>query len=159
MTKPPSPRPLSIKVISGVYLFGSVAAFLSLHHTASLFGLVISGRTAFLQNRILALLLLGLAIGLWRLHETARRISILYECYNLLETWVLMPLFFNPQSSSSVIRDFIVKDLPQGASGNPTSMRLVLMIGAVCGFAMCIITPTIIWFLVKRKSAFVKVTD
>ena len=109
-----------------------------------------------MKHLFLAFLLLGLAIGLWRLHEMARRISILCECYNLLETWILMPLFFNPHSASSVIGDFIAKDLPQGASRNSTIIKLVLMIATIFGFVMSIITPIIIWFLVKRKSAFVK---
>ncbi len=158
MTKPPSRTPLSIKIISTLYLWGSLAELRGLSHSAIVFGFIVSGTPAFSKHLLSALLLLGLAIGLWRLHEATRRISIFYECYNLLETWILMPLLVSKGSSSTfLLKDIIAKDMPRLAR-NPAAEKLIIILSAVFGFAMSIITLVIIWFLIKRKSAFVKST-
>ena len=159
MTKSRLPQPLSIKVISAIYLIGSVATFQGLPHATIVLGFPVSGIFAFLKHLAWAVLLLGLAIGLWRLHETARRVAILYECYNFTELWLLtwlVSLMTGSSSTSTVVKDFIAKDLPPAIGSSPDAERLVVILGAIFGFMMIPITLAIIWFLVKRKSAFVK---
>ena len=151
MTTPLSPRPLSIKVISCVYLLGSLGELPDVTHTTTAFGFLISGPVALLKNVLFLFLLLSLAIGLWRLRETARRISILYEGYNLLESWILMPLF-----SSTNGMDFVAKELGRIAGNNPDAQKMMLGLGAVGGFMMSGMSIAILWFLITRKPVFVK---
>ena len=81
MTKPPSPRPLGIKLIVFLYFFATANCLASLGNE-------------FLFNLFEGLMFLVLGFGLWRLGELSRRVTIGFELFNIAHTifaWLECP--------------------------------------------------------------------
>ncbi len=162
MTKPPSPRPLSVKVISIIYLVTGpfyiwcslsiipvlkewTDLFLSPHQRialSSLYGLISCVYILF------ALGVLGpiLGIGLWRLKETARRVAIGYQVLWMLNYVIASCSFLAVNSAILLVL----------RSGRPSWTRDIV------AWLFCLavwVTPLlfnlrILQFLIKHKSAF-----
>ena len=90
-------------------------------------------------NLVMGIASLYLVVGLWRLWETARRFAIAYQCLYPLNMWTALIL--------PSIRGWKLSPIPEVAD---PAVGIGLAIGqtVVAGLA--------IWFLIKRKSAFVK---
>ncbi len=151
MTKPPSPRPLSIKIIALIYVFGALGEFGALKSDSILLGFLVSGTIALVWHLVLGVLLVILAIGLWRLLEPVRRAAIGYELYNLL-SFASMGIFNRESTIETQIQE-LFSQLGATTAGEKTLVMVAFGIG---GTLMFLITVGILWFLVKRKSAFVK---
>ncbi len=130
-TKPPSPRPLSIKLLSVLYITGAPVGLLTgiLTNQGIFFGVLTSGWPGVLINFCIAGLSLYLGLGLWRLRETARKITIWFQIYNLVNIWIYL-LFVLAK----------LKTAPPSAG--PTLASPTLM------------TVFIIWLLRKHKPVF-----
>ena len=160
---PPASRPLSIKIISIIYLVMPIAYFLSvlLHlfptfpsPRVTVFGfLSLSGASALCAGILQALVYLYLSVGLWGLQNNIRRLAIGYECYHLLNAWMGAGLAFVIPS----LRDAFTQSLEQKGITNPSSTEVVLD-SLLALVVVSIFSGTILWFLFKRKSAFVKPT-
>lgn len=128
MTKTPSPRPLSIKVIAALFAAAAISFLFSLQAPALFFGTFILGPTALVNNIVMVLLEAYLAINLWKLHERARRIAIGVDCYWALNTVLAVIKYWTVADSAFM---------------------------GYCIVQLAIIAPAL-WFLIKRKSAFVR---
>ena len=120
---------------------------LDVHHLQEVhtwvFGIVVSGVAAASCDLLIATVELWLGVGLWRLYELARRVAIGLACY----TMVLVLLdFLNHDSQRSA-------DLAKLSPGAAHMISLGAMIFRV---TIMIFMSIEIWFLIKRKSAFVK---
>ena len=130
MTKPPSPKPLSIKLIALFFLITAIGLWVVFPTdfragTSSFLGLSLKGLVArgYLLGDIL--LISYLPIGLWRLYRPARFLAIAVIVISLLE---------NVHIDS------------QG-------LRAITVLHALDAYVLSL---AMIWFLVKRKSAFIK---
>ena len=144
MTKPPSPRPLSIKVIAILYAFSILAQLKLLEDPQKFFFFFsyIHGLPAQLYFLVRIFVFLFLAIGLWRLNNTARLIAIWhcsYESLNSISS-VLIPIGYGILTGKRV-----------DATG--WGFFIIPMRVAWAGFYGLILR-----FLITRKSAFVKPT-
>lgn len=149
MTKPPSPRPLSVKVLSIGYFVGAVAGVgrvisVIQYGDIFIFGFLLPPNLLRLHDLPLILLGFYLGIGLWRLKEMARRIAIGYTCFGLLDRIVAVA---NLSYEHMVMKE----SLPQG-------LYSFVVTGMFFGSyaAEVAILGIILYFLIKRKSAFVK---
>ena len=151
MPKPPSPRPLSIKVISIISL--SFGGLLFLGAALELFsptqtvlnipeshlirlGFRIPTQVVLLLNFLHSVLLLYLGIALWRLQELARKLSIGCAGLSMLNSVL-----------NSIYR---LTTAPTDSAGEPTMVFV-----HVLGLGMdALINGSIICFLLKRKAAF-----
>jgi len=143
MTKPPSPRPLSIKVISGYFLLLCILEIpldIGDLYTASPLVFDIHGLAALTINAFEVIILLYLGFSIWYLSNAARLIAICYSVYMALDsliffskTYIRIP-FMDP-SPSSTLAGFVVLLI--------TAFYLIMSVACI-------------WFLIKRKSAFVK---
>jgi len=152
MTKPPSPRPLSVKVI--VIHFGiSIPALLPALASGQSFvlGQVIVGPVAYLLNLAILIIVASITVWLWRLNELARRVAIGWLLFGALNSLLI--------SVSPTFRQMFVESLAQGGAGNldPSvidSMITTMIVGInVFSIATCAV---VILFLIKRKAAFGK---
>ena len=152
MTKPPSPRPLSIKVIAIWYMLVSLPAFFFLQTSNSFFGLLLTGTSVIPYNLCMALLYLVAGIGLWKLWEPARRTAIYLQCYYALNIWLA---YANPS-----YRDFMAQNIIARSPNIPQSsiVSFLPFFIAFAGLLKTARTGIVLWFLIKRKSAFVKAT-
>lgn len=136
MTKPPSPRPLSIKIIAIFYLvFGGFVALLNLLLLPVVFTppevweeLGRQPAPFRLGVLIWAVVHLVVGIGLWRLHRVTWYAALAMEGLRVATMLLLRPL--------------------QGATYHDPGFLL----GSILGFAWA---GFAIWFLIKHKSAFV----
>ncbi len=130
MTKPPSPRPLSIKVIAlghlAVFLF--IAAYMYSPHYTSETPMV----DIFLMS-----ICAFLAVGLWALREVARWVAIGLAIFLLLF----------PFKESLEIIQHPPYDIPRG-TWVPQLLKWCFLASILFGAE--------IWFLIKRKAAFGK---
>ena len=127
MSKAPSPRPLSVKVIIGWYVFMFILDLSTMvEGLAPLSALGVRGFASTLFGVFTLVLGCYLIVGVWRLWELARKVAIGYACFLLLAKGAIIAV----------------------AGGH------VAYIGAVA--VGCAAQIFILWFLVKRKSAFVK---
>ncbi len=150
MTKPkPSPRPLSIKVITIDYLYRFVFQIFTLPISKAVFGFVLSGTPTLCANIFLSLLYLYFSLALWRLNDRTRRFAIGYECYNILNGWAALA---NPSQRFAIEKVWNQQGLTLSST---TASTFVFVFLAV---TIPIIPCVIIWFLIKRKAAFVKPT-
>ena len=139
MTKPPSPRPLSIKILAVLYLVGVPVSILmgSLAKPGIIFGITVHGWIGTLSNLCLVGLSLYLGFGLWRLQEMARKIAIWWQVYALANLWLYLFLFL-AQLDTSAVNENTRRGMTSALTGSTIS------------------AVTITWFLIKRKSAFTK---
>ena len=136
MAKPPSPRPLSIKLISVYFAIAALGLWVALPselRTGTSFlvmiGLQLTGPVAYCNTIFWTLLTSYVPIGLWRLHNTAR--------------WIAMGLCM------LTILDTVSKQMKGIVPG-------VLPFSPLLDY---LLMTVIIVFLIRRKSAFVKATD
>jgi len=142
MTKPPSPRPLSIKVIAIIFGVTAAVQLIDVRSDIAVIGVVLSGTVAMVVNALQSLLQLWLMVGLWKLREIARRVGIWYSVYGVAVTmWWL----------ESILDDMSEIWRPTGI--DPSFVRVGLTASIFCMLMLSLLIP---WFLIKRKSAFVK---
>ena len=98
---------------------------------------------ASLRVLVVALLMLSLAFGLWRLSGFALRIAIGWQCYVVVAFLVSL--------MSPTVWRMIALTEPRASS---QALYLVALAASVV--AKVVWGAVIIWFLIKRKSAFVK---
>ena len=142
MTKPPSPRPLSIKVIAILFvLSGTQYVYhlyqhytLKLEHLALVLGVTVSGQVALYLDFLLMFLSFYIGFGLWRLSEFARKVAVGVTVYVILT--IMIWLVQHTAGKSAV---------PVEVYGG-----VIWLVSSVC-YSM-----VVIWFLIKQKSAFVK---
>ena len=146
MTTPPSPRPLSIKVlICWGILEASVRGFLITrgHYDYFLQVVRVTGWAASAFHLLFVSVTLYLAIGLWRLREVARKVAIGYACYTLLDALLAVLIFSGELYGRSV-----------AAPDTAHDMHIPLLIQAT----RAITFGWIVWSLFKHKAAFGKPT-
>ena len=149
MTKPPSPRPLSIKVISTFLIGWGIYSFIRYPYYAEVVHISDTQRewVTLFQVGSLSLLLISLGLGLWHLREFARRAAIGFACmvalYRFAET-------FSPETRT------MLAEMARRMEVNDASIITIVLVFYPL-FTLLIWGP-IIWFLIKRKSAFVKPT-
>lgn len=143
MTKPSSLRPLSVKVIVWWYLLSVLLKIPNLQGEIAVFNVHLSGSATIFFGVFLMVLFAWLAFGLWHLQELARRVAIGFESYELLN----LALSFTHPVTRALAIDFIRQQQSPEA------------IGEICAlFGRIVIAIAVIWFLIKRKTAFVKPT-
>ena len=151
MTKPPSPRPLSIKVITSWYLLlilTKIAIWQDWQGDIAIFNFYFSGYLAILVNVSLIVLWAWIVIGLWGLWDIARRVAIGFGVYELIN---IIAAFVHPVTRLLAIAHIRGQNL---AAPNEVSPE---MVGNILALLVRIISAGVmIWFLIKRKSAFVK---
>lgn len=141
MAKLPSPRPLSIKLISLLFGIWAVQFIVKIaqtdpdtHHHV-LFSVGVSGGLGLGVQVVYVLLYCYLAYGLWRVSDTARRVGIgycVFDLVNLFSSWLIMFLRFGGNVVGPIFGSAWLLDT-----------------------AMTVRHVMIIWFLFTRKSAFV----
>ncbi len=143
MNKPPSLRPLSIKVIVAWEMLTGLAMGLALiggRQPVIIFGFRTVGWTAVASGLLLLALQFYVAVGLWRLSELARRIAIGYFTYGFVNLTIS---HLTGQSTSG-------SSLRQEGAGPIWWCLTLALTGVACGLP--------IWFLIKRKAVFGKPT-
>lgn len=144
MTKPPSPRPLSIKLIAVRYFFMTLRGVAYIRPHAAILIFSVHGSPAYLWRLVEVSLLCYLSIGIWRLRPMARRMGMLVEAY-----YVLQLLLMNSVMS---VKSRLVENLMQDAMSPQTASTALLSQSA----AYAVASGLVIWFLIKRKAAFGK---
>ena len=150
-TSAPPARPLSVSVI-GWYLLVS-ALFLAvpalIRLPAFVFGAVITGWAGVAVYAVCAGAQVFLGAGLLRLREPARVGAIVYLCFTALNsavTWLLPGYEARMQ--------LMLREMPRlSAAGVPAQMPQPAWVFALLGIAFVAIP---VWFLVRRRAAFVK---
>ena len=146
MTKPPSPRPLSIKIIAAWLVVSSLCRLL-----LQLFGpvsasewwfLSIRGLPAFVMSVFWNALAVSLGIGLWRLWNWARKATIGFIAFNLVTATAFR--------FSQTYQEALMK---HAGSNDPWLVPVGMVLAAAIQFPM---VGLVVWFLIKRKAAFVK---
>ena len=149
MTKPPSPRPLSIKVIAIIYGLTALFQLSDVGSDVAVVGIFLSGGSAVLMNILYSVLQLWLRFGVWKLWDIARRIAIGWQLYGLVfQVWWL-----SSEHMQKLVAD--MRDIWRPAGIEPSVVQAIytatFSVGIVIVFGLIVI-----WFLIKRKSAFVK---
>ena len=145
MTNHPSPRPLSIKVIAILFVLSSLTFMTGIPATSTLIlGFYVSGWIAFVYH--LCLIILGLVIGLgvWRLHETARRLAIADSTYFVIQNILTIII---PTTRMMYVYHLMTEN---GLGALKASLRF-----GANQLVRCMLYALVIWFLIKRKSSFV----
>lgn len=147
MTKPTSPRPFSIKLVSLLFIvrgLGLIRGFPSASTIA--FGFHVVGTPAFYWHLFLLLLSFWCAIAVWRLHETGRRVAITYTAYLVLNLFLITVI-------PSTTRAMYLEDVMRSAGIRYTAAMLAFIV-----YHMVSAIPYVfaLWFLIKRKSAFAR---
>ena len=150
MTKPPSPRPLSVKVIAITSILLAILEVLGntglltwwfdvCSHYVSFLGTEMVGWLRLAFHVVDVLLNLYIGLGLWRFSELARKVAIGYLSVLLLSVLFFFGIAF------WIIEPWL---------NMPFWIRL-LTIRRVSWF-LCLVIGLALWFLIKHKSAFVK---
>ena len=152
MKKSLSPRPLSIKVLAIEHFISVPATILLLvlfKDAGVIFGVTIHGWVTVLFTLCYAGLALYLGFGLWKLQERARKIAIWYWVYALVNIWLYT---FNPATQIEVTK------VVRGVLGTPSTGQLDTSPLRTLPNAIGVTITSIlsIWFLIKRKSAFIQ---
>ena len=143
MTKSPSPRPLSIKVIAIWHILSCILAVFYLEQDFQILEVIISGGLAFALNVIMLMLSLYVGVGLWRLKEIARRIAIVMTSCGLL---IMVLGVIIPTSRATLLAAAPPEFGPSGA-----------VVGLILGLVVASVPSGLeLWFLIKRKAAFGK---
>ena len=143
--KPPS-MPLSIRLI--LIFYGFRLATLILSSSAgkledSLFGFDLPSLAAVSYTVFLLILLTYVLMGLMYLRETVRRVVIGFECFQLLDLFFTYP----------VLRTMLIEGAKRTGSEHLGSEMFILTVLFVVNV---VLSGLIIWFLIKRKQAFIK---
>ena len=152
MTKPPSPRPLSIKVIAIFFLTTIPAGLFPIWLNEGAFlGFPVHGPLLVLITLSTMGLQLFVGIGVWRLKDIARKVAIWLQIFIVTNLWLYT---FSPsfQEAAQSTADKYAALLGIAAVQVDTSIR-VLLTSAIQGSILPIL---ILYFLIKRKSAFAK---
>ena len=147
MPNPPSPRPLSIKVITTVWLLEGITGLLVLGYAFLIagipvginyvFGVKVAGDFVFVYNIVLSLLVLYLAFGLWRLQNTTRLLGVVWQSYMALNSLLSLR----------------AKVLEEAERATMAASLTPVVLGTIVAFVLhCLV----IWFLITRKAAFGK---
>jgi hypothetical protein len=141
-----SARPLSISIIGWYLLIGVVGMPLLavLRMPAVFFGLIVTGWSALAIYTAYTAAAIYLGIGLLRLHERARRWSIVYFCVIAANTVVTLARPGIMQQMQRAMPGFFP---PAAAMPQLDRMWVYGLISAVA----CAVP---IWFLVRRRAAF-----
>ena len=148
----PPARPLSVSVIGWYLLIGSLfmAVPAVLRLPALVFGAVITGWAGVAVYTVLAAAQVFLGAGLLRLREPVRVGAIAYFCFGALSsavTWLL------PGYEAKM--QLMLREMPRlSAAGVPAQMPQPAWVFALLGIAFVAIP---VWFLVRRRAAFVKI--
>jgi len=147
MTKPPSPRPLSIKVIATIHIAYAVFGipFLADPYTFhNRYFESASGWFSYADTLGWACISAIIAIGLWRLNERARQLAIALSSYCILDS--LLFLAFPPFRSARLLR----------LMNNGSSESRAWLVFTITAIILISVYSITIYFLIKHKSAFVK---
>src|ERR1035438_4987890 len=153
-TSAPPARPLSVSVIGWYLLMSSL--FLAVPAVMRLptfvFGSVVTGWAGAAVYTVFAAAQVILGVGLLRLRERARVGAIVYFCVmalNSVVTWAL------PGYEAKV--QLMFREMPKlFPAGAPAQMPQPMWVFMLMGIAFLAIP---VWFLVRRRAAFVKVAD
>jgi len=149
MSKSPSPRPLSIKVIAIFYGLNIPAMIITVFSEQStILGQFIYGPVTYLVNLVVLLIIASIAIGLWRLNELTRRVTIAWLLYGVLNSFLLS---INPVYHEIFTEAFAQANLDPSLIDSMTTTSAVII-----NVVSLIFSSVIIGFLIKRKSAFIK---
>jgi hypothetical protein len=148
---PPPARPLSVSMIAWFLVFGGVVCFVYtwLPFPAMLFGFMIKGWPAITIYLLLGLLQLWLGIGLLRLRPLSRVLTIGFFLLGALNSlaFALLPGF--------------AARMTEAMGSMPASMRQPLPVDFPMPLGAIAVTTVIIcgvpiWFLARRRNAFVE---
>ena len=155
MTKPPSPQPLSIKVIAITYVVSGFWHILSLISIVmgggtTVAGFLVYGWLAFFYNLIVAVMVpLSLGFGLWRLEERIRRIAAWWQGFTILYSLCAR--------LNSEARIKFIEEIAHARGVEPAAIAPILTAMWFLGLSIGVgLSGLVLWFLIKRKSAFVK---
>ena len=153
MSKPPSPRPLSITLIAllfgftGLQFFGKVGA-----KTFDILWFTLPEGVVPLFAFTMVALCFYAAIGLWYLKESARRLGIAISSFLLLRQ-----IYFDLMIDwSSKIKESAV--IVENAAGQEVAAPLAMAMLFLASISFYMPDILVIFFLIKRKSAFVRPT-
>jgi len=142
--KPPSPRPLGVRLIAGWYLWLAIWYGIRLADPIGIkaMGFRITDVTAFFYQLILLLICAGLSLGIWHLREPVRRIAIGFEAYYIFDAAMILlnPFTIGPfldawkSAGFSQVEGFIYLTCQSILLSSYAAIRL--------------------WFLVKQRRAF-----
>jgi hypothetical protein len=152
-TSAPSARPLSVSVIGWYLLISSLflAVPVVIRLPAFVFGAVVTGWAGLAVYGVFAAAQVVLGAGLLRLREPARVGAIVYFCFgafNGVVTWAL------PGYEAKM--QLMLREMPKlSPAAAPAQMPQPMWVFTLLGIAFVLIP---VWFLVRRRDAFVKVT-
>lgn len=148
----PPHRPVSVSVIAGLLLFGALTClvFGFLPFPAALFGMVVTGWPARIAYLAISVIQLGLAVGLLRLQPLSRTLAIAYFAYGVVNLALLALLPGYSERIAAASMSILPAEVLQAPAFNSVqSMWACLLFGLLFnGLA--------IWFLIRRREAFVK---
>jgi len=146
MTKAPSPRPLSIKIIAAWLvvpsLCRSILQFFGPVSAHEWWFLSIRGLPAFAMSLLWNAVAIVLGTGLWHLRDSARKVTIGFIVFNLVSITVFR--------FSQTYQEAFMK---HAGSNDPWLVPVGMVLAAAIQFPM---VGLVVWFLIKRKAAFVK---
>lgn len=150
----PRTRPLSVSIIAWYLLIGGLAMPVAavIRMPAFVFGAVITGWGGQAVYAIFAAVQILLGAGLLRLREPARVGAIGYFCFTALNS----VLTFTPPGLAAkmqIVQREMPWRLPAGASAQMPQPGWVFVL---LGIAFAAVP---VWFLARRREAFVKVAD
>ncbi len=117
-----------------------------------IFGVTVHGWVGMLSGVCVAGLVLYLGFGLWCLQEMARKIAIWLNVYTLGNLWLYI---FTPgaQEVAKATAERTAAWMGTSAAGQLSTSPIGMLPTAIGGTISAVLY---IWFLIKRKSAFVK---
>lgn len=150
-TGAPPARPLSVSAIGWYLLISSLflAVPMVIRLPAFVFGAVLTGWAGLAVYAVFAAAQVVLGAGLLRLREPARVGAIVYFCFGALNgvvTWVLPGYEGRMQ--------LMLREMPKfSPAGAPPPMPQPMWVFMLLGITFVLIP---VWFLVRRRAAFVK---
>jgi hypothetical protein len=153
-TSAPPARPLSVSVIGWYLLISSLflAVPMVIRLPAFVFGAVVTGWAGLAVYAVFAAAQVVVGAGLLRLREPARVGAIVYFCFGALNgvvTWAL------PGYEAKM--QLMLREMPKfSPAGAPPQMPQPMWVFTLLGIAFVAIP---VWFLVRRRAAFVKLVD
>ncbi len=145
MTDTAPKRPLSITIISILFIVGSLGNIFTLgklKFPISILGIYIFGWFSYLYTGLISVASFFTGVGLWRLHERARRIAIGLRSWEMLN----IILVYTIPASRAKLSELLVQ---KGFSPLDANSVIGGLIGGIMGIALQL------WFLIKRRRAFV----
>ena len=157
---PPCPRPLSITIIAWFLIIGSAFTPLSLLYFREVFrmplpmcffGFFVLGRTAELILLVWMAIQVIAAIGLLRLNNWARLVTIALQCLGILNIVLVIAIPGNRLRFQQVMNTIMASMNLQ--TPQPVPFAFSAWIGMIASLPFFAV---ILWFLITRKRAFVK---